>query len=70
MSVVTVQMWAGRTVEQKRELITAITDAMVNIAGTHRSGTHVIIQDVPMDSWGRGGVLGIDRADKTNDEDK
>ena len=70
MSVVTVQMWAGRTVEQKRRLIAAITDAMVEMAGTHRSGTHVIIQDVPKDSWGRGGVLGIDRSDQTNEQDK
>lgn len=70
MSVVTVQMWAGRTVEQKRDLIAAITDAMVDIASTHRSGTHVIIQDIPKDSWGRGGVLGIDRSDQTNEQDK
>lgn len=63
MSVVTVQLWEGRTVEQKRALVTAITDAMVDIAKAHRDGCHVIIQDVPRDSWGRGGVLGIDRKD-------
>ena len=63
MAVVTVQLWAGRTVEQKRALVTAITDAMVTHAGAHRDGLHVIIHDVPKDSWGRAGVLGIDRTD-------
>lgn len=60
MPVVTVQMWAGRSVEQKRKLVAAITEAMVQHAGCKPDHLHVIIQDVPKDSWGRAGKLGVD----------
>jgi 4-oxalocrotonate tautomerase family enzyme len=58
MPVVTVQLWSGRTVNQKRRLVAAITDAMVEHADSGPDHLHVIIQDVPKDSWGRAGKLG------------
>lgn len=60
MPVVTVQMWSGRSTEQKRRLVRAITNAMVEHANCKPDHLHVIIQDVPKDSWGRAGKLGID----------
>ena len=60
MPVVTVQLWPGRTVNQKRRLVAAITDAMVQYVDATPDHLHVIIQDVPKDSWGRAGKLGID----------
>jgi 4-oxalocrotonate tautomerase family enzyme len=60
MPVVTVQLWTGRSVNQKRRLVAAITEAMVQHADSGPDHLHVIIQDVPKDSWGRGGRLGID----------
>lgn len=63
MPVVTVQLWEGRTVEQKRALVKAITDAMVEHAGAKPEGLHVILQEIPRGNWGRAGVLGVDRAD-------
>jgi len=60
MPVVTVQLWTGRTVNQKRRLVAAITEAMVQYADCGPDHLHVIIQDVPKDSWGRAGKLGID----------
>jgi 4-oxalocrotonate tautomerase len=64
MPVVTVQMWAGRSVEQKRRLVAAITQAMVQHAGCKPDHLHVIIHDVPKESWGRAGKLGIDHEPK------
>ena len=61
MPVVTVQMWSGRPVAQKRKLGRAITDAMVEHAGCKPDHLHVIIQDVPKDSWGRAGILGSEQ---------
>jgi 4-oxalocrotonate tautomerase len=67
MAVVQVHMWTGRSVEQKRRLCQAITDAMVEHAGAQRDGLHVIIHEIPKDSWARGGVMGIDRKDLPNE---
>ena len=63
MPVVTVEMWEGRTVEQKRALCRAITDAMVEHAGARPDGLHVILHEVPRENWARAGVLGVDRTD-------
>ncbi|MFC0220089.1 4-oxalocrotonate tautomerase [Pseudochelatococcus lubricantis] len=60
MPFVIVEMWEGRTVEQKRNLVRAITDAMVNEAACKPDHLHVVIHETPKASWGRAGVLGID----------
>ncbi len=60
MPVVTIQMWEGRSVEQKRELVKAITKAMVDIAGASADKTTIIIQDVPKANWGMSGALASD----------
>ena len=61
MPVVTVQMWKGRSIEQKRNLARAITDAMVEHAGAKPDGLHVIIQEYSLENWARAGALGVDR---------
>lgn len=63
MPVVTVQLWEGRTLEQKRSLVRAITDAMVEHASARPDALHVILQEIPKENWGRAGVLGVDRTD-------
>lgn len=61
MPVVTVQLWPGRSLDQKRELVAAITDAMVEHANADPAGLHVVLQEVSPENWGRAGLLGIDR---------
>ncbi len=61
-------MWPGRTTEQKRALVKAITNAMVEHVGARPDGLHVILQEVPLENWGRAGVLGVDRVDLKKDE--
>lgn len=63
MPVLTVQLWEGRTVEQKRNLVKALTDAMVEHAGARPDALHVILQEISRENWGLAGVLGIDRSD-------
>jgi 4-oxalocrotonate tautomerase len=63
MPVVTVQMWTGRSREQKRALVRAITDAMVQHAGAKPANLHVILQEVPSEDWALAGVLGDERKD-------
>ncbi len=63
MPFVIVHMWEGRSVEQKRALTKAITDAMVEHVNAKPDGLHVVIQEYPRENWARAGVLGIDRTD-------
>ncbi|MCC6176455.1 MAG: 4-oxalocrotonate tautomerase [Chloroflexi bacterium] len=60
MPVVTIQMYEGRTVEQKRELVAAITEAVVRIAKTTPEATEIIIHDVPRHNWAMAGKLASD----------
>lgn len=60
MPVVTVEVWEGRTEEQKRQLVRAITDAMVEHFGSNPDRTHIIIRDVSLQNWGRNGKLAVD----------
>jgi len=57
MPVVTIEMWEGRSLEQKRRLVQAMTKAMVDIAGVNPENLHIIIHDVPKTNWGRNGIL-------------
>ena len=62
MPVVIVEMWEGRSVEQKQRLIKALTDAMVEHAGASPTHLHVIIHETPRESWGRDGKISIEEA--------
>ncbi len=57
MPFVTVKMLDGRTAEQKRELVKAITEVMVNTCGAKPDSTMVVIEEIARDHWSRGGVL-------------
>jgi 4-oxalocrotonate tautomerase len=63
MPVVIVELWEGRSVEQKRELVRAITDAMIAHADVRRESLQVILHEISRENWSRGGVLGADRED-------
>ena len=60
MPFVIVEMWKGRTREQKRALVKAITDAMIEHAGCKPDHLHVAIHESTPENWGRGGVLTCD----------
>lgn len=61
MPIVTVQMWEGRSDQQKRELVKALTDAMVEKAGTKPEAVQIVIYDIPKKNWGIGGELCSDK---------
>ena len=62
MPIVRVEMWPGRTHEQKAALAKAITDAMVSIAKTTPEATIIVFEDVPKENWAEAGVLASDKA--------
>ena len=57
---ITVQWYAGRTAEQRREITAAITEAMVRIGKTTADQVHVVFQDVERSHWGYNGKLASD----------
>jgi 4-oxalocrotonate tautomerase len=62
MPNITIQWYAGRTEQQKREIVAAITDAMVKIAKTTPDQVHIVFQDVEKSNWGVNGRLARDSA--------
>ena len=60
MPNITVQWYAGRTPQQKREITVAITDAMVKIGKTTPDLVHIVFQDVEKSNWGWNGRLASD----------
>ena len=61
MPNITVQWYAGRTDQQKREIVAAITDAMVKIGKTTADQVHIVFQDVEKSNWGYHGKLASDK---------
>lgn len=53
--VVVVEMWEGRTPEQKEKLIQSITRAFEESLGTKPESLHIVIHDVPKTNWGSKG---------------
>ena len=60
MPNITIQWYAGRTEQQKRELTRAITDARVKIGKTTADQVHIVFQDVEKSNWGHTGKLASD----------
>jgi 4-oxalocrotonate tautomerase family enzyme len=60
MPNITIQWFAGRTAEQRREITAVITDAMVRIGKTTADQVHIVFQDVDKSHWGHNGKLASD----------
>lgn len=57
MPLVTVEMFEGRTVEQKKQLVEGITEVVMNKLGVPAQAVAIIIRDVPKHNWASGGKL-------------
>jgi len=53
--VVKIDMWEGRTAEQKEKLIKSVTDAIADTLKIPKEHITVIINDVPKINWGLKG---------------
>jgi 4-oxalocrotonate tautomerase len=61
MPTINVQLFEGRTLEQKRNFAKAVTDAACDTLGCSRDSVDVIIQDVKREDWATGGELWCDK---------
>ena len=56
MPVVIVEMWEGRTIEQKKQLVKGITSSFAKI-GTPPETVQIILKDNSKDNWAVGDKL-------------
>jgi 4-oxalocrotonate tautomerase len=60
MAIVRIELFAGRSREQKAAATLAITEAMSRTLGTTSAGTQIIFVNVEKADWGHNGRLSDD----------
>ncbi len=61
MPTIRVEMFEGRTAEQKRALVAALTDACVRSIGASPDSVDILLFDIAKQDWATGGVLWSDK---------
>ena len=56
MPYVNIRITAGATDEQKAELIAGTTELLVKVLNKNPASTFVVIDEVPAENWGTGGI--------------
>jgi len=60
MPLVTIKIYEGRTIEQKRGMVKDVTAAIAKNIGCPPSAVHIDIVDLKKENLGIGGTLAID----------
>lgn len=60
MPIVSIKIAKGRTADQKRKLVKAITDSVVSALDVRREWVTVLIEELDRENWATGGELHID----------
>lgn len=61
MPYVTIILREGRSVEQKREMVKAVTEAIARTVSAKPEAVHIVVHDEPACNLGSGGQLLADR---------
>ena len=61
MPVINVKLVEGRTVEQKRAMVKAVTRAVSESLGVAESAIWISIEDMKLENFAQGGELRLDR---------
>ncbi len=61
MPIMTLELFKGRTREQKRELVQALTDTYVRVMGGRPDSVTIILSDVAKEDWAVAGELMADK---------
>jgi len=65
MPTIRVDLFEGRTPEQKRKLVAALTQACVDALGSKPESVDVLLFDVKPADWATGGVLWSEKKNQT-----
>ncbi len=61
MPNITVELLSGRTLDQRREFVAALTEAAVDILKARREAVRVVFTEIEKSDVANGGVLESDR---------
>ena len=61
MPTLRVELMEGRTAEQKKELVKALTQAVVQTLGSKPESVDILLYDIKRGDWATGGVLWSER---------
>ena len=61
MPTIRVELFEGRTVEQKRAFAKALTEAAVNTLGGSAASVDILFYDIARHDWATGGTLWSDQ---------
>lgn len=61
MPIVQIELLEGRTVEQKRALVAKVTDAVCDSLGVTADKVSIILRDMELNNYARGGRLFCDK---------
>ena len=62
MPTIRIEMFEGRTPEQKRALVAAVTEACVKTIGASPDSVDILLFDIAKQNWATGGALWSDKA--------
>lgn len=57
MPIIRVEMWEGRSKDQKAELVESLSNEMSRITGCGLDSVYVVVEEVAKENWGAGGQL-------------
>ncbi len=66
MPTIRVELFEGRTVEQKRAFAQALTEAAVKTIGSSADSVDVLFYDIARQDWATGGRLWCDDGDDSS----
>jgi 4-oxalocrotonate tautomerase len=61
MPIIHVHMFEGKTIDQKRKLVVAMTEAVVKSLDTKPESVRILIHDIPRHNLAVAGVLASER---------
>ncbi len=61
MPIIHVHMFEGKTIDQKRKLVVAMTEAVVKSLDTKPESVRILLHDIPRHNLAVAGVLASDK---------
>ena len=61
MPIISIMMIEGRSMDEKKAMFKAVTDAIVQTLGAPRESVRIIVNEVPMDHFVVGGMTRDER---------